>query len=322
MTLPKAELHCHIEGAASPDLVRRIAARNGVALPGIFDAAGDYRWHDFSTFLDAYMAACAAFRSPEDFSQLAEAYFRSLAEEGAIYGEIFISPDVAAGTGLSYADYVAGLADGIAKAEAATGIVGRMIAVGIRHLGADAVRKAAEAVLAAPHRYVTGFGLAGDERIGHPRDFAPAFAMVREAGLGTTAHAGEFGGPESVVGALDHLGVRRIGHGVRSIEDAGLVRRLAEERIVLELCPGSNVALSLYPDLAGHPVRRLIHAGVRVTLNSDDPPFFRTSLGREYDAVARVHGLTEEALRAITRTAIEAAFVDEPMRAALLERTG
>jgi adenosine deaminase len=195
-----------------------------------------------------------------------------------------------------------------------------MIVVAVRHLGAERAR--ATALKATRHRHplVTGFGLAGDETMHHPRDFAPAFAIAADAGLGLTAHAGELAGPQSVTAALDHLGVKRIGHGVRAIEDPALVERLAAEGIVLELCPSSNVALKLYPDVAHHPFRRLMEAGVRVTINSDDPPYFHTSLGGEYEALARDQGLDDAALRTATRTAIEAAFVDEATRARLLER--
>jgi adenosine deaminase len=320
--VPKAELHCHIEGAAEPALVRRLAARHGTALAGLFDADGGYRWHDFPSFLAAYGKASSVFKTSEDFRDLAFDYFSRIAAEGAIYGEIFIAPDIAVENGLTHAGYVEGLAAGISAAEAASGIVGRMIVVGIRHLGPERVRATAERTAANPHPLVTGFGLAGDETMHHPSAFADAFRIAREAGLGVTAHAGELAGPESVAAALDHLGVRRIGHGVRAIEDPALVRRIADEGVVLELCPSSNVALGLYPSLAAHPFRRLKEAGVRVTINSDDPPYFRTSLGREYDALAAAQGLATADLVGATRTAIEAAFVDEGTRARLLARLG
>jgi len=320
--VPKAELHCHIEGAAEPALVRRLAARHGIDLAGLFDVDGGYRWHDFASFLGAYGRASSVFRTSEDFRDLAFDYFTRIAAEGAIYGEIFIAPDIAVENGLSHAGYVDGLAAGISAAEAATGIVGRMIVVGIRHLGPERVTATAERTAANPHPLVTGFGLAGDETMYHPSAFADAFRIAREAGLGITAHAGELAGPESVAAALDHLRVKRIGHGVRAIEDAALVRRIAEEGIVLELCPSSNVSLGLYPSLAAHPFRRLMAAGVRVTINSDDPPYFRTSLGREYDGLAAAQELSAADLTAATRTAIEAAFVDEQTRARLLSRLG
>lgn len=320
MTVRKAELHCHIEGAAPPSLVRRLAERHGVDIGDVFDEAGGYRWHDFASFLDAYGKVSSVFRSREDFRDLAREYFISIADEGAIYGEIFIAPDIAARYGAAFDDYVIGLGDGVAEAEAATGIIGRMIVVGIRHLGPEQVRAIVRTACASHHPYLTGIGLAGDETLHHCRDFAEAFRLARDAGLGITAHAGELDGPESIRAALDHLGVMRIGHGVRAIEDPALVERLARDKIVLELCPSSNVALGLYPDIAHHPFRRLMEAGVRVTINSDDPPFFHTSLGREYDLLAEHQGLTEADLTAATRTAIEAAFVDETTREALLAK--
>ncbi len=319
MTVLKAELHCHIEGAAAPALTRRLAERHGIDLGDLFDDGG-YRWHDFQSFLDAYGRASSVFRTRDDFRALALDYFTSIAAEGAIYGEVFVAPDIAADAGLGYDDYVGGLAEGIAAAEATTGIVGRMIVIAVRHLGPQRAIAMAETVAANPHPLVTGFGLAGDETVYTPRDFAPAFRIAHEAGLGLTAHAGELAGPESVAAALDHLGVRRIGHGVRAIEEPALVQRIVDEGIVLELCPSSNVALKLYPDIAHHPFRQLMEAGVRVTINSDDPPYFHTSLGGEYDALAREQGLDAAALSAATRTAIEAAFVDEATRARLLQR--
>jgi adenosine deaminase len=321
MTVAKAELHCHIEGAAAPALVRRLAARHGIDLGDLFDD-GAYRWHDFASFLDAYGRASSVFRTRDDFRALALDHFTSIAVQGAIYGEVFVAPDIAADTGLGYDDYVDGLGEGIQAAEAATGIVGRMIVIAVRHLGPERAVAMAETVATRAHPLVAGFGLAGDETAYTPRDFAPAFRIAAAAGLGLTAHAGELAGAESVKAALDHLGVRRLGHGVRAIEDPALVQRIVDEGIVLELCPSSNVALKLYPDIAHHPFRRLMEAGCRVTINSDDPPYFHTSLGGEYDALAREQGLDEAALSAATLTAIEAAFVDEATRARLTERLG
>lgn len=316
----KAELHCHIEGAAPPALVQKFAKREEVDVSSIIDAKGQYRWSDFTTFLSAYDLASSVFRRPGDYAQLSETYFRMLAAEGAIYGEIFISPDHATSAGLSYRSYVEGLAAGLERAKAETGIEGRMIAVGVRHFGAASVERVAKEVVSNPHPLVTGFGLAGDEREGHPANFARAFRMAGEAGLGLTAHAGEFGGPESISAALDFLRVRRIGHGVRAIESPALVDRLAAERIVLEVCPGSNAALGLYPVLRFHPVNLLRRAGVRITLNSDDPPFFRTTLGREYSLTAKTFNWTQEDQRVFTRTAIEAAFCDKATKERLLAK--
>lgn len=320
MTVPKAELHCHIEGAAQPSLVRKLAEQKGIDVSSIIGSNGKYIWSDFTSFLKAYDLASSVFKTPADYSLLSEKYFRMLAAEGAIYGEVFISPDHAQAAGLSYLSYVQGLAEGIERAKADTGIEGRMIAVGVRHFGANAVERIAKEVIGNPHPLVTGFGLAGDEREGHPANFARAFRMASEAGLGVTAHAGELGGPESVLAALEFLRVKRIGHGVRAIEDSDVVKRLTDERVVLEVCPGSNTALGVYPVLRFHPVNLLRRAGVRLTLNSDDPPFFNTTLGKEYSSVAKTFGWSFEDQLEVTRTAIEAAFCDDATRQRLIVR--
>ena len=206
------------------------------------------------------------------------------------------------------------------RAKAKTGIESRMIVTGVRHVGVEAIEAAARFAARCGHPLVTGFGVAGDERHGHFDDYLRAFEIAREAGLGITIHAGEFGGADSVKGALDHIRPSRIGHGVRAIEDPSVVRRLAEEGVVLECCPGSNIALGLFPSFADHPFMALRKAGCKVTLNSDDPPYFATSLKREYDIGRTEFGLSDRELTAITRTAIEAAFVDRKTRNALLKR--
>ena len=162
--------------------------------------------------------------------------------------------------------------------------------------------------------------MGGEERFGSPADYAPAFAIAAEAGLGLTVHAGEICGPESVAAALDALPVTRIGHGVRAIEDPDLVARIVAERIVLETNPGSNLALGLYPDWASHPVARLRAAGVAVTLSTDDPPYFHTSLALEYARLATAFGWTPADFAAINRTAAAAAFCDPATRADILSR--
>ncbi|ODN70919.1 adenosine deaminase [Methylobrevis pamukkalensis] len=318
--LPKIELHCHIEGAAPPALVRRLAGRHGIDVSGLFTKDGGYAWTDFSSFLAAYDRAAQVFRSAEDFADLAETYLFASAAEGVIYTEVFISPDHARRSGIPYADYLGGLAEGMARAEAGHGIIGRIIPLIERHFGPEAAHEAVRTALAHLHPRVVGFGMAGDERMFAVADFARAFALAHEAGLPLTCHAGEVCGAASVAEVIDALPVRRIGHGVRAIEDAALVRRLAEEGIVLEVCPGSNVALGVYPRLADHPLIRLRDAGVKVTLSSDDPPFFGTSIGREYAAIAETFALPPGEMLAFTQTALDAAFCDTATRARLQTR--
>lgn len=315
----KAELHCHIEGAAAPELVIQQARKyNQPIEPFIKD--GSFVWHDFTSFLAAYDFAADLFRTEEDYARLSEHYLTSLARDGAIYSEVFTSPDHATKAGLSPKAYTDALGEGMARAKAKTGIEGRMIVTGVRHVGVESIEKAARFAATCGHPLVTGFGVAGDERIGTMEDYVRAFEIAREAGLGITIHAGEFGGPESVRDALDHIRPSRIGHGVRAIEDPDLVRRIAAEGIVLEVCPVSNIELKVFPSFVEHPFTGLRKAGCKVTLNSDDPPYFWTTLKREYDVAAEHFGLSQKDLHAVTRTAIEAAFVDRKTRTALLAR--
>ena len=315
----KAELHCHIEGAASTALVARQAAKYGVNIDGHIKDGG-FVWRDFTSFLASYDLSASLFCTVEDYALLSQTYFESIASDGAIYGEIFISTNHAQSIGLDPKEYVEGLAEGMRRAKAGTGIESRMIATGLRHLGPEGVEEAACWLIANPHPLISAWGMAGDERMHHPKDFVRAFDMARDAGLGITVHAGELVGWQSVADALDFLKPSRIGHGVRAIENPELVKRLADERIVLECCPGSNISLGVFPSFAAHPFMQLRAAGVPVTLNSDDPPYFATSLSYEYEIGAKEFGLNNNELLEITKAAISAAYVDEPTRAKLLAR--
>lgn len=317
--IPKVELHCHLEGSIAPALARELAARNGLALPaGLFGADGHYIWKDFLSFLAAYDRVCTVLRTPRDFGDVIYSYLAGVAAEGAIYVEMFCSPERPAALGISYTAWLEALAEGIDRAQREFGIVGRIIIICIRHLGPERALAMAEAMVAEPHPYVVGFGMGGDEAKFTPADFVPAYRLARDKGYGCTVHAGEVVGPESVWAAIDSLPVTRIGHGVRSADDPALMAELARRGTVLEVCPGSNVALGLYPDRASHPLHRLIASGVPVTLNSDDPPFFHTTLGNEYDMA----GLDDGALRHIARTAVEASFADETTKLGLLKEIG
>lgn len=315
--LKKAELHCHIEGATPPALALAQAEKYGVPADGIIED-GAYVWTDFTSFVRCYDAVASLFRTEEDYALLAETYLRELAAENTIYSEIIVSPDHGNTVGLGADAYLRGLAAGMEAARAATGIESRMLITGIRHLGPDAVIRTAEYAARREHPLVTGFNLAGEERMGNVADYARAFDIVRDAGLRVTIHAGELSGAFSVRDALDHVRPSRISHGVRAIEEPDLVRRIADEGIVLEVCPGSNVSLQVFADFPSHPLPELIAAGVRATLNSDDPPFFHTSLKQEYEIASNVMGFDDAAIDRMTRTAIEAAFVEEPVRERLL----
>ena len=315
----KAELHCHIEGAASTQLVAQQAQKYGVNIDGHIKGDG-FAWHDFTSFLKAYDLSASLLRTADDYALLAQTYFESIAADGAIYGEVFISTNHAQGIGLDPKDYIEGLAEGMRRAKANTGIESRMIATGLRHLGPEGVDEASRYLVANPHPLITGWGMAGEERMHHPKDFVRSFDRARDAGFGITVHAGELVGWQSVADALDYLKPTRIGHGVRAIENLDLVKRLADDEIVLECCPGSNISLSVFPSFAAHSFMKLRAAGVPVTLSSDDPPYFATSLKREYEIGSEEFGLSDGELKEITRTAIKAAFVDEVTRADLLAK--
>jgi adenosine deaminase len=320
--LPKAELHVHLEGTATPDLVRRLARRRGVEPPArLFAPDGRFHWTDFLHFLRAYDDAASSIRTAEDYRDVTLDYLRRSAEEGAVYVELMSSPDHAALAGLSFEGHLDGIAAGIEEARAERGIEARIVVTCVRHFGAERAVEVARACARRPHPLLTGFGMGGDENALSAADFAPAFRVAREeAGLGCTVHAGEVAGPQSVRDALASLPVSRIGHGVRAAEDPDLLARLAEAGTALEVCPTSNLRTGIYPGVEAHPLNRLREAGCVVTLNSDDPPYFDTSIGGEYALAREAFGWSDADLLAATRNAVAAAFLDAPARARLLAR--
>jgi adenosine deaminase len=320
MSLPKAELHVHLEGTATPDLIRRIATRNGLEVPeGVFAAPDRFAWRDFLDFLNTYNMVSSVIRSGEDYRDIAYEYLAACARDGAIYVELTASIDHARLSGMTDAEHWDGIAAGIDAAREEHGIEARILSVAVRNYGVQRAIEIAELTAARPHPYVVGFSLAGDEAGYPPEPFAEAYRVAADAGLGCTVHAGEWAGAASVRGALE-LPVSRIAHGVRAIEDPGLVRELARRQVPLEVCPTSNVALGVFPSFQEHPVPALRDAGIPLTLGSDDPPYFGASVGGEY-AIAREHfGLDDPELLGVTRTAIEASFAEPALRASLLTR--
>jgi adenosine deaminase len=316
--VPKAELHVHLEGTATPDLVRRIAKRNGLDVPqGVFAAPDRFAWRDFLDFLDTYNLVCSCIRTGEDYRDITYEYLAGCARDGAIYVELTASIDHSRIAGIADAEHWEGIAAGIDDARRDHGIEARILSVAVRNYGVERAIEIAEATAARPHPYVVGFSLAGDEAGYPPEPFLEAYRIAHAAGLGCTVHAGEWAGAESVRGALE-LPVTRISHGVRAIEDPALVAELARRQITLEVCPTSNVVLGVFPTYEEHPFTALRAAGVPLTLGSDDPPYCGASVGGEY-AVAREHfGLSDEELLGLTRTAIEASFAEPRLQSKLL----
>jgi adenosine deaminase len=318
--IPKAELHVHLEGTAPPELIARIAARNGIDLPAdLLGTEGQFHYTDFLHFLRTYDLAASVIRTGQDYRDITYEYLCSCAAGGAIYVELTASPDHAALVGLSDEEHWDGIAQGIDDARRDTGIEGRILVSAVRNFGVEQALRVARHAASDPHPYVVGFSMAGDEA-GYPaHDFVEVFQIAADAGLGCTIHAGEWAGAESVRAALE-LPITRIAHGVRAIEDPSLVDELAARGIVLECCPTSNVVLGVFPSYEEHPLPQLRDAGVRVTLGSDDPPYFGATIEGEYGVCAARMGFSEEALREITATAIDAAFCDDGAKAALRAR--
>jgi adenosine deaminase len=319
--LPKVELHLHHEGAAPPAFIRGLAKEKSVNLEGVFTPDGSYAFRDFVHFLNVYEAATSVLKTPEDYARLTKAVLEESAANDVIYSETFLSPDFCGGGDVgAWREYLHAIMDAADEAERDHGIILRGIVTCIRHFGPEKAKSVARCAAETAGDWITGFGIAGDEMKGKPKDFAYSFDMAREAGLRLTAHAGEWGGAQSVRDAVDDLRVERIGHGVHAINDLALVDKLAENGIVLEVCPGSNVVLGVYPNLAAHPIEKLRERGVKVTVSTDDPPFFHTTMRDEYRNLARTFGWDETVFAEINNTAARAAFCDEDTRTRVLKR--
>jgi adenosine deaminase len=318
MTLPLAELHVHLEGTAPPALIRRLADRNGLKVPeGVFAGPDRFRWVDFLDFLRTYDLAASVIRTEQDYRDVTYEYLMACAAEGAIYVELIVSPDHAASVGLSDEAHYGAIAQGIDDARRDSGIEARMLATAIRNFGVEAAISIARR---EHHPYVVGFNLAGDEA-GYPASlFTEAYAIASANGLGCTVHAGEHDGPESVRQAMALPGITRISHGVRAIEDPELVNAIADRGLVLEACPTSNVATKVFSGYESHPLRALHEAGVKLTLGSDDPPYFGATIGGEYAVARERFGFEEGELETITRTAVQGSFADDAVKRALLNR--
>lgn len=317
----KVELHLHLEGAAPPGFIRGLASEKGVDLSDIFDETGAYKYKDFWDFLKVYEAATSVLQTPDDFARLTRSVMAESAASGVIYSETFLSPDFCGGRDVgAWREYLAAIREAADQAEAQDGIVLRGVVTCIRHFGPELARETAICAAETAGDWIVGFGIAGDEKAGKPKDFVWSFDCAREAGLKLTAHAGEWGGPESIRDALDDLHVERIGHGVRAIEDPDLVERLASEKIVLETCPGSNVTLGVFPDWSSHPIGKLRNAGCIVTVSTDDPPFFHTTMTREYENLEKWFGWDDSDFAKLAKGSAQSAFCDESTKENLLKR--
>ena len=319
MSIPKAELHLHIEGTLEPELMFDLAARNGYELPyGTVDEVHHaYRFTDLQSFLDIYYQGAAVLQTAEDFYRLTSEYFDRAAADGVRRAEIFFDPQTHTNRGVDFVVFMEGFRAAMADARSRHGISSDLILCFLRHLsGEEAVSTLREA---EPHlESVIAVGLDSSEQGRPPHLFEDVYAMARELGLRAVAHAGEEGPPEYVAGALDVLGAERIDHGVRSLEDQDLVDRLARERVPLTVCPMSNVALRVVDDISTHPLPAMLDAGLRVSVNSDDPAYFGGYIGDNYAALVTDLEFGVDQIAAIARNSIDSSFLPEEEKAKLV----
>ncbi len=319
-SLPKAELHVHIEGTLEPEMMFDLAARNGIDLPfaTVEEVREAYEFSDLQAFLDIYYRGAAVLVTEQDFFELMLAYLERAVADGIRRAEIFFDPQAHTERGIDFSVFMGGFADAIDAARERWGISAGMIMCFLRHLPGDAAVDTWN--LAAPfvHRMI-GVGLDSSEVGNPPEWFAEVYARARSAGLHAVAHAGEEGPPAYITGALDTLRVERIDHGVRCEEDRALVERLVRERIPLTMCPLSNVELRVFDRLEDHNIKRLLDRGVRVTINSDDPAYFGGYVLDNFVATVEALDLDRNDIVALARNSIGATFLPDDEKAALLE---
>jgi adenosine deaminase len=317
-TMPKAELHLHIEGSLEPELIFRLARRNGVALPyaSVEALRAAYAFTDLQSFLDIYYAGASVLLHEADFFDMAWAYFERAAADGVVHAEIFFDPQTHTARGVPMEAVIVGLGHACRRAHAEFGLSAQLILCFLRHLSEEDAFATLEQALALRHHFV-GVGLDSSERGHPPEKFARVFARCRELGLHVVAHAGEEGPPAYIESALDVLKVERIDHGVRCTDSPALVQRLARERVPLTVCPLSNVKLRVFPTLAQHNLPELLAAGLCATVNSDDPAYFGGYVADNY--VQTFEALPQLGAREawqLARNSFEASFVPAAQKAA------
>lgn len=317
--LPKAELHLHIEGTLEPELMFELARRNRVSLPydSVDAVRRAYVFSDLQSFLDIYYAACSVLRTEQDFFDLAWAYLRRAAAQQVRRAEIFFDPQTHTDRGVPIETVIGGLDRALHQGRSQLGLSSALILCFLRHLSAESAMATLQAAL--PYRQaILAVGLDSSE-VGHPPEkFRAVFERALEEGFLTVAHAGEEGPPEYVWEALDLLHVRRIDHGVRSLEDPALVERLATEQVPLTVCPLSNIKLRVFPTLERHPLRQMLARGLKATINSDDPAYFGGYVEDNFRAASTALNLTADELITLARNSIEASFLPAGERERLL----
>ena len=318
--LPKAELHVHHVGSASPRIVAELAARHPGTVPSDTDELkAFFEFRDFAHFIEVYLAVVGLIREPEDIRLLTYEVAREMAGQNIRYAELTCTPYTSMVAGVPIEAYVEAIEAARTDAQRDLGIRLSWIFDIPGESGLPAADVTLEAALQHGPSSLVGFGLGGPEiGVGRPQ-FKPHFEQARAAGLHSIPHAGETTGPETIWDALRELGAERIGHGTSSTQDPALVEYLVEHQIPLEVCPTSNIATRAVPVLAEHPIRELYAAGALVTVNSDDPPMFGTTLNQEYEIAADLLGLDEAGIVALAKNAVHAAFLGSGEKQAIVD---
>lgn len=309
------DLHVHLRGTLIRETVLALADRNAVSIPRAVLAQARYGWYDFASFLKAYDLITSVVRSAADLEFITSSYLQRCAAVGGGYVEFMLSPPDLARTGVPFPEQLKALEAAADRAAEEWGIHSRLIATAVRHLGPEAAIAAANMATSIRSGMIVGFGLTGDEHRYETGEFAEAFRIARSEGLRTTAHAGEHRPAETVLEAIETLGLDRVGHGIRAIESPDVTRQLAEAHMPLEVCLRSNLALGLYASIAEHPIGRLADADCTIVLGTDDPGFFDTDLAEEYDLALKAH--SNLGIERVSGNAIAAAFCGEPTKAVL-----
>jgi adenosine deaminase len=314
--MPKAELHIHLEGSLEPELIFAMARRNGVALPygSIEQLRQAYAFEDLQSFLDIYYAGASVLLTEQDFYDMTWAYLLRARAGNVRHAELFFDPQTHTARGVGFVEMVGGIGRALDDASREWGMSGALIMCFLRHLSEEQAFATLEQSL--PHMdRIIGVGLDSSERGHPPEKFARVFARCREMGLRLVAHAGEEGAPSYIWTALEVLGVERIDHGVRCVEDAALVRHLAALRIPLTVCPLSNVKLRVFGDMAGHNLRQLLDADLMVMLNSDDPAYFGGYVEDNFSAVFDALPLDKGHAYQLACNSFDAAFLPAAAKA-------